>query len=50
MTNAEAQFCLIFSMLFAFAVGFTSYNFGALVRYKILDDAILLHGIIYSHG
>lgn len=35
MTNAEAQFCLIFSLLFAFAVGFTSYNFGALVRYKI---------------
>lgn len=25
----------IFAMFFAFAVGFTSYNFGALVRYKI---------------
>ncbi len=28
-------FCFIFSLLFAFAVGFTSYNFGALARYKI---------------
>ena len=27
--------CFIFSLFFAFAVGFTSYNFGALVRYKI---------------
>ncbi len=27
--------CMIFALFFAFAVGFTSYNFGALVRYKI---------------
>lgn len=27
--------CFVFSLFFAFAVGFTSYNFGALVRYKI---------------
>jgi hypothetical protein len=27
--------CLAFALLFAFAVGFSSYNFGALVRYKI---------------
>ena len=33
--NAEVQFCLIFSIIFAFAVGFTSFNFGALSRYKI---------------
>ena len=33
--NPEVQFCLIFSIIFAFAVGFTSYNFGALARYKI---------------
>lgn len=30
-----ALFAFIFSLLFAFAVGFTSYNFGALARYKI---------------
>jgi hypothetical protein len=29
------MFCLIFSLIFAFAVGITSYNFGALSRYKI---------------
>lgn len=28
-------FCLIFTLIFAFAVGITSYNFGALSRYKI---------------
>ena len=28
-------FCFFFSIFFAFAVGFTSFNFGALVRYKI---------------
>ena len=27
-------FCLTFSLFFAFFVGFSSYNFGALVRYK----------------
>lgn len=27
--------CLMFSLIFGFAVGFTSYNYGALVRYKI---------------
>lgn len=35
LTNPEVQFCLVFSMIFAFSVGFTSYNFGSLVRYKI---------------
>jgi hypothetical protein len=29
------QFCLIFSLIFAFAVGISSYNFGTLSRYKI---------------
>lgn len=28
-------FCLTFSLIFAFAVGISSYNFGALSRYKI---------------
>jgi hypothetical protein len=34
-SNSIIIFCLFFSIVFAFAVGFTSYNFGALVRYKI---------------
>ncbi len=33
--NPEVFFALLFSIIFAFAVGFTSFNFGALVRYKI---------------
>ncbi len=28
-------YCLVFTLIFAFAVGITSYNFGALSRYKI---------------
>ena len=28
-------FAFLFSIIFAFAVGITSYNFGSLVRYKI---------------
>jgi hypothetical protein len=28
-------FCLTFAIIFAFAIGFTSFNFGALARYKI---------------
>jgi hypothetical protein len=28
-------FCLVFAILFSFAVGVTTYNFGSLVRYKI---------------
>lgn len=35
MRHPEILFCLFFAISFAFAVGFTSYNFGALVRYKI---------------
>lgn len=29
------MFCLIFTLIFAFAVGISSYNFGSLSRYKI---------------
>jgi hypothetical protein len=33
--DANLTFCLVFSIIFAFAVGISSYNFGALSRYKI---------------
>jgi hypothetical protein len=33
--NPIMQFCLLFSLLFAFMVGISSSNFGSLVRYKI---------------
>lgn len=29
------SFCLVFSLIFAFAVGVSSFNFGTLIRYKI---------------
>ncbi|HZH96142.1 MAG TPA: hypothetical protein VEY06_09670 [Flavisolibacter sp.] len=32
---ATIQFCFIFAIIFAFAVGITTYNFGSLSRYKI---------------
>lgn len=34
-SNSFLSLALTFTLLFAFAVGFSSYNFGALVRYKI---------------
>ena len=34
-SNPEVAFALSFALVFAFAVGFSSYNFGALMRYKI---------------
>ncbi|WP_460759166.1 hypothetical protein [Niabella terrae] len=33
--DPNIQFCLVFSLIFAFAVGISTYNFGALSRYKI---------------
>lgn len=35
LSDPVVLFCLIFAVIFAFAVGFTSFNFGALARYKI---------------
>ncbi len=35
ISNEFIILCFIFSMVLGFSVGFTSYNFGALVRYKI---------------
>jgi hypothetical protein len=33
--DPNIQFCLIFSIVFAFSVGISTYNFGSLSRYKI---------------
>lgn len=35
LVNSTVIFCLGFSLVFAFAVGVSTYNFGTLVRYKI---------------
>lgn len=34
MNDPTIQFCLIFTVIFAFAVGISSYNFGTLSRYR----------------
>lgn len=34
-SDPNILFCLVFTVIFAFAVGISSYNFGALSRYKI---------------
>lgn len=34
-SDPNIQFCLIFSIVFAFSVGISTYNFGSLSRYKI---------------
>jgi len=50
--DPNLSFCLVFSIIFAFAVGISSYNFGALSRYKIpclpFYGALLI--IIYYSG
>ena len=46
----RALFFTGFSIIFGFAVGFTAYNFGALVRYKIpcLPTVGILLAALYS--
>lgn len=45
ISNPTVFFCLFYSLFFAFCVGFTAYNFGALVRYKIPCIPIFLCGL-----
>ena len=40
----DVLFLVVFSLMFAFAVGITTYNFGSLVRYKIPLLPFLLSG------
>ena len=35
-TDAVLLFCLIFSILFALVIGYTTFNFGTMIRYKII--------------
>lgn len=51
VSNPEVLFCLIFSLVFAFAVGVSTYNFGTLSRYKIplMPFYLLALGLIYYH-
>lgn len=44
--NPTVFFCFFYSVLFAFSVGLTAYNFGALVRYKIPCIPFFLMGLV----
>ena len=44
--NPEVAFSLTFALIFSFAVGFSSYNFGALMRYKIPAMPFYYAGLI----
>ena len=50
LSNASVLFSLVFSIVFAFAVGVSTFNFGTLVRYKIpLIPFYLLALILLMH-
>lgn len=45
--NPALQMFLVFMLIFGFAVGFTSYNFGALVRYKLPIFSLSFFVLLY---
>ena len=51
LANPDVLFCLVFSIIFAFAVGVSTYNFGTLSRYKIplIPFYVLALIFIYDH-
>ena len=48
-TNKDVRAFMLFALLFGFAVGFTSYNFGALSRYKIPSLPFFTASLIIIH-
>ncbi len=44
-----ASFCLVFTLIFAFAVGINSNNFGSLVRYKIQMVPFYISGLTIAN-
>lgn len=45
-SNPEVAMCMTYAIIFGFAVGFTAYNFGALVRFKIPGVPFLASGLL----
>ncbi|HYF70811.1 MAG TPA: hypothetical protein VD884_21905 [Ohtaekwangia sp.] len=52
LQNGDVIFCLLFSLVFAFAVGVSTYNFGTLSRYKIplIPFYLIGIGLIYYYS
>jgi len=47
--SPEIAFCLLFALIFAFAVGISTYNFGSLSRYKIPMLPFYITSILLVH-
>ncbi|MEE9372233.1 MAG: hypothetical protein V3V00_04195 [Saprospiraceae bacterium] len=45
-SNPTLLFCIGFSFFFAFAIGFSTYNFGTLARYKIIALPFFYAGLV----
>lgn len=51
LSNPDVNFCLIFTLIYAAAVGVSTFNFGTLVRYKIpLMPFFAIALIIFYYG
>lgn len=52
LVQPEVLFCLAFSLIFAFSVGVSTYNFGTLSRYKIplMPFYLVAIGLIYCYS
>jgi hypothetical protein len=49
-SDPNVLFCMTFSLIFAFAVGFTSFNFGALARFKIPAIPFYFLSLVILHS
>ena len=49
-TDAMLLFCFIFSMLFALVIGYTTFNFGTMIRYKIIFLPFYFFMLIRVYG
>ncbi len=49
MRKPTILFCLIFSIMFAFAVGVSTFNFGTLTRYKIPLMPFYALALVYAY-
>ncbi len=49
-TDAVLLFCLIFSILFALVIGYTTFNFGTMIRYKIIFLPFYFFMLIEIYG
>ncbi|MEM6523805.1 MAG: hypothetical protein AAF693_08440 [Bacteroidota bacterium] len=49
LMRPEVLFCMVFAIIFAFAVGISTYNFGTLARYKIPLLPFYFSGLVFIY-